>query len=137
KRGCPWMAPTFSTRPVERSSSTVTSCPAARSASARCDPMKPAPPVISAFTARCPVPRNVRRRGQASKGCDGYRPRPYEPPIATRAVAETRAARRPRTKGCDGYRPRLKPDHLVAPFLHLARGVPRVEDERRMLDDPL
>ena len=40
----------LSIAPVERLSSTVTSWPAASSASARCDPMKPAPPVMKAFT---------------------------------------------------------------------------------------
>ena len=36
----------FSSRPVDRSSSTATSWPGWRRASARCDPMNPAPPVI-------------------------------------------------------------------------------------------
>src|SRR4051794_32417349 len=41
-------AATFSRRPLERSSSTCTSSPRARSASTTCEPMKPAPPVTSA-----------------------------------------------------------------------------------------
>jgi hypothetical protein len=35
----------FSRRPVERSSTTATSCPSSSSASTTCEPMKPAPPV--------------------------------------------------------------------------------------------
>ena len=45
---------TFSLRPVERSSSTRTPCPAATSASTRCEPMKPAPPVTSTFMGAGP-----------------------------------------------------------------------------------
>src|SRR5262245_61677455 len=41
----------LSNEPVDRLSSTSTSCPRAMSASERCDPMKPAPPVIRAFTS--------------------------------------------------------------------------------------
>ena len=45
-------AGTNSRRPVEKLSKTTTSTPRASSASARFEPMKPAPPVISArFTA--------------------------------------------------------------------------------------
>src|SRR5262249_4924256 len=43
-------AGTFSRRPVARLSSTCTSSPRASSASATCEPMKPAPPVTSART---------------------------------------------------------------------------------------
>ena len=43
--------------PVERSSSTNTSSPRSRYASARCDPMNPAPPVMS--TRISPRPREV------------------------------------------------------------------------------
>ena len=52
---------TFSRDPVERSSRTTTSAPAASRASTRCDPMKPAPPVTSAFTPTSPVGRGGRR----------------------------------------------------------------------------
>src|SRR5687768_16330939 len=41
-------------RPVERSSRTRTSSPRATSASTRCEPMKPAPPVTIARTAHYP-----------------------------------------------------------------------------------
>src|SRR6476646_5794378 len=47
---------TFSRRPLERSSTTVTSSPRARSASATCEPMKPAPPVTIARTRSYPRP---------------------------------------------------------------------------------
>ena len=40
----------LSIEPVDRSSRTATSWPRSRSRSARCDPMKPAPPVMSALT---------------------------------------------------------------------------------------
>src|SRR2546423_1800926 len=46
-------AATFSRRPLDRSSSTCTSTPRARSASTTCEPMKPAPPVTN---ARMPSP---------------------------------------------------------------------------------
>jgi hypothetical protein len=46
KRGLALSSATLSTAPVERSSRTRTSCPSARSLSERCDPMKPAPPVM-------------------------------------------------------------------------------------------
>src|SRR5262245_786767 len=39
------IAATLSSDPVERSSSTRTKCPRATNAAARCEPMKPAPPV--------------------------------------------------------------------------------------------
>src|SRR5262245_20032075 len=38
---------TFSRRPLDRLSYTITSCPSPTSRSERCDPMKPAPPVTS------------------------------------------------------------------------------------------
>src|SRR5262249_11047108 len=44
----PW-ASRYSRFPVERSSSTVTRWPACRSASTRCEPMNPAPPVTRAL----------------------------------------------------------------------------------------
>src|ERR671919_2173080 len=46
---------TFSRRPEERSSSTVTSSRLATSASTTCEPMKPAPPVTMARTADYPT----------------------------------------------------------------------------------
>ena len=45
----------FSVRPVDRSSSTSTESPRATSASTRCEPMKPAPPVTRARTAANPT----------------------------------------------------------------------------------
>src|SRR5208337_422601 len=51
--------------PVERSSSTNTSSPRSRYASARCDPMNPAPPVMSTRISPHP-PKN--RRGDQSPG---------------------------------------------------------------------
>src|SRR5262245_29067302 len=47
-------ASTNSRRPVERSSTTVTSSPRATSASTTCEPMKPAPPVTTARTGAYP-----------------------------------------------------------------------------------
>src|SRR5215813_8099608 len=41
----------FSVEPVERSSTILTSSPRARRRSAKCDPIKPAPPVIRTFIA--------------------------------------------------------------------------------------
>ena len=52
----------FSMAPVERLSSTVTWWPAPSSASARCDPMNPAPPVMKAFTC-------VQVLGKKSPSC--------------------------------------------------------------------
>src|SRR5580704_5006639 len=45
----------FSMLPVERSSTTSTVQPRSSRASARCDPMKPAPPVISALDIWVPL----------------------------------------------------------------------------------
>src|SRR5262245_61249630 len=45
--GCAIRCLMLSSLPVERSSRTSTSSPRSRRASARCDPMKPAPPVIN------------------------------------------------------------------------------------------
>src|SRR6187399_1948748 len=44
----------FSIAPVDRSSTTSTWWPRSSSASARCDPTKPAPPVNNALIYRCP-----------------------------------------------------------------------------------
>jgi hypothetical protein len=49
----------FSMLPVERSSTTSTVHPRSRRASAKCDPMKPAPPVISALDMLTPVMNSV------------------------------------------------------------------------------
>ena len=59
-------ASTRSRLPLERSSIASTSSPRAASASTRCEPMKPAPPVTS---ARISVrPRRARRRAPAARG---------------------------------------------------------------------
>ena len=47
--GLAFIASRFSRLPVERSSSEITESPWARRASARCEPMKPAPPVSKTF----------------------------------------------------------------------------------------
>ena len=49
---------TFSRRPVEKSSRTLTRAPAARRASTMWEPMNPAPPVTSAFMTYSPSPSN-------------------------------------------------------------------------------
>src|SRR5437870_873250 len=51
----------FSRRPVERSSSTTTSCPAPTRCSTRCDPMNPAPPVMRHLIADQPCTSHARR----------------------------------------------------------------------------
>ena len=63
--------------PVERLSSTVTSSPRASSASTRFEPMKPAPPVTSAFMRRrileCAAARAVSRRPSRRSGSCRHR----------------------------------------------------------------
>src|SRR5437016_13427826 len=51
----------FSMLPVERSSMTYTSSPRAMYASDRCEPMNPAPPVISTFTVVFQLPSRSGR----------------------------------------------------------------------------
>ena len=63
RRGCP-------RRPVERSSTTVTSSPRSSRASTRFDPMKPAPPVTRARMGRI---RCVGRWAWTVGGCDARR----------------------------------------------------------------
>lgn len=46
KFSCPIQCSIFLFRPVKKLSATVTSCPSSISLSTRCDPTKPAPPVI-------------------------------------------------------------------------------------------
>src|SRR5262245_4044344 len=76
------IAATFSSEPVERSSSTRTKCPRATRAAARCEPMKPAPPVTRQRTIvlgkagdysepRSPPPARHRLR---KRSCLGSKP---------------------------------------------------------------
>src|SRR5207249_4807329 len=60
------------TRPADKSATTTTSTPLAMSASARCEPIKPAPPVTRTRITTDPNPR--RRPGPASSTCLSLRP---------------------------------------------------------------
>src|SRR4051794_11627997 len=62
----PTAASRFSRRPVERSSTTLTSSPRSRSASTRFEPMKPAPPVTSARMRPGAYPCRGRERAKSS-----------------------------------------------------------------------
>ena len=59
----------FSIEPVERLSRMSTSCPCSSSASARCDPMNPAPPVMKALTIVFLSAEVANRRGDFSDEC--------------------------------------------------------------------
>src|SRR6266487_3669378 len=67
----------FRIDPVDRLSMTSTSCPASSSASARWDPMKPAPPVINALTTPVPFRRRCRQTHELLQ--------PPNPPLSSRA----------------------------------------------------
>ena len=66
-------------RPVERSSTTVTSSPRASRASTRFEPMKPAPPVTRAPHQAAILSRSAARRGDRPNGCPLARPTPLLP----------------------------------------------------------
>src|SRR5262245_29368261 len=61
----------LSIEPVDRLSRTRTSWPLSSSASERCDPMKPAPPVMSARTREFSPRRDVRLIGGREVSYDG------------------------------------------------------------------
>src|SRR5436190_11538138 len=69
--------------PVDRLSMTSTSWPAASRASARCDPMKPAPPVINALTTPVPFLRHCRQTRESLQ--------PPDPPLSSKARDEAAA----------------------------------------------
>src|SRR3954449_10689233 len=104
----------FSRRPVERSSTTVTSSPRASRASTRLEPMKPAPPVTKVLI-RSPI-----LEGSAAPACwTGRAPLLPSPPHAAHSHREEQQRREDRRLPQQGERDERQ--NLQSPLLHLDR----------------
>src|SRR2546426_3205762 len=103
----------FSRRPVERSSSTTTSCPAPTRCSTRCDPMNPAPPVIRHRMADRHRISHARRVGRIPYGVGAAREPQVFPPRKGRCRGTSLATPRSRAASVrrGGSPPTAPQDH--------------------------
>src|SRR2546426_301770 len=103
----------FSRRPVERSSSTTTSCPAPTRCSTRCDPMNPAPPVIRHRMADRRRISHARRVGRIPYGVGAAREPQVFPPRKGRCRGTSLATPRSRAASVrrGGSPPTAPQDH--------------------------
>src|SRR4030095_9573945 len=95
----------FSSRPVDRSSRTATSSPRSRRASARCDPMKPAPPVIRARIKMISLQKTLKPSDDGHARAVSAERAASEPLIGNAAARHFERPRRVDAEG--GFRSRI------------------------------